>query len=243
MVSSCRYQPANTASHAVPRSGGSASMPASSSTSVIPLTPSTITRRCPRRRNTSTADDAGVSTPPGGTGRPAACSASAHCAGVFTVPLVNTQNGMPRSTSVVRNSSAPGSTARPLLLRSPSTSVPSMSSTNPRTAPSSGRVLRPDSAPRSAPRSFLAAMLPELSSGTAHRQREPGLGHRQVVHRPPRPQLLQQRQHRRQRRVVVLGGRTCGHHRVHLLGRHVRPQQQLLVGDPREPPPQLGGVR
>ena len=44
-VSSCRNQPAITASQGVPRSGGTVSMPAASSGSVIPLPPSTITRR------------------------------------------------------------------------------------------------------------------------------------------------------------------------------------------------------
>ena len=72
-----RYQPASTASTWLPWVGGTTSMPASRSGSARPSLPRAITRRWPRRVNSSAALTAGVSTEPSFRLNPASPSARA----------------------------------------------------------------------------------------------------------------------------------------------------------------------
>ena len=86
----------------------------------------------PWRASTRTALLAGVIIASSGRPNPISRMIPASCAGVRVVPLVNTTNGRPRAAAQLVISTAPGSGRSPWLRRSPSTSVPSRSNTNPR---------------------------------------------------------------------------------------------------------------
>jgi hypothetical protein len=74
-------------------------------------------------------------------------SVSAYCLGVRVVPLVKIANGLPCRVTQRVISIAPGSGTSPSLCRSPSTSVPSMSKTKPRTVRSRSRTAAGTPAP------------------------------------------------------------------------------------------------
>src|ERR1700751_2583496 len=139
-------------------------------------------------------------------------------AGVRVVPLVNTTNGSPRASAQLVISTAPGSGRSPWLCRSPSTSVPSMSNTKPRTSRS-----------RASGSGSGTADPPQLEA-------EAGLVHHQPGDPRARAEFAQQSQDGLDLGVVVPRGGRGGKHRVHLLAGHPEPQQQLLVGDPARQP-------
>src|SRR5579862_9960889 len=224
-------QPTSTASTDLSATGGITSRPASVSGSARPGPPSTMTRRYPSLVKARTALLAGVSIASSGTANPSSRNSLAKCAGVRLVPLVKTTHGTPCPATHRVTSSAPGSGRSPWLRRSPSTSVPSMSNTKPRTSRSRASASRPGGS-----RSLIATP-PQLEPETGLVQHEP-------AHRWAGAELAQQPEQRLRLRVVVPFRRGGGDHRVHLLARHPEPQQQLLIGDPaRQPPPQLGDGR
>src|SRR5579862_9846512 len=226
-------QPTSTASTDLSATGGITSRPASVSGSARPGPPSTMTRRYPSLVKARTALLAGVSIASSGTANPSSRNSLAKCAGVRLVPLVKTTHGTPCPATHRVTSSAPGSGRSPWLRRSPSTSVPSMSNTNPRTSRSRASGSRTSRSRASGSRSPIARP-PQLEPET-------GLVHHERAQRRARAELAQQPEHGLRLWAVVPFRWGGGEHRVDLLARHPEPQQQLLVGDPtRQPPPQLG---
>src|ERR1700678_1392038 len=248
------YQPASTASACAPGTGGTISIPACSSGSVSDRCPSAITRLTPRRPNTLIALLAGVIIASSGSPNPISRSSPAYCLGVRVAPLVNTTKGTPRPATQLVISTAPGSARIPWPVRPPSTSVPSMSNTNPRTPPSLSRTRSSTTDPAPLPGLSLSLSLSLLHFPgplpglnllrfpgplRGHRfprhpapsqlEPEPRLLHHQASDRRPRPELPQQPEHRLDLRVVMPRRGPRGEHRVHLLGRHAKPQQQVLV--------------
>src|SRR5215813_8677441 len=231
-----RYQPASTASTWLPGAGGTTSMPACRSGPARPSLPSAITRRWPRRVNSSAALTAGVSTEPSFRSNPASASAWAYPRAVFVVPLVNATNGRPRAVSQRVMATAPGRGVKALLRRSVSTSVPSRSKTNPRADRS--RSLTVVGTARSG--QGASPGMGGLRPGLAELQPEAGLADGDVGEPGPRAQLAQQAENARDVRVVVAARWPGGEHRVHFGGRHDCPEQQLLVAGPRKAGAKLG---
>ena len=155
-----------------------------------------------------------------GTGNPARRSASAYCSGVRVVPLVRMQNGTSEVDQRRHEVQRARQRGQPLV-------VP--------VAQHEGAVHVEDEPAHLA--EAVARRYQALTGplGAADRQPETRLGDREVVDGRARAELAEQREDRRELRVEVPRRRAGRHHRVDLLGGHVRPQQQLLVADAREP--------